>query len=548
MMLDATEPRGGGTRRIAIDRSQRLGAGGEGEVFADRNSDLVYKIFYNPTQYQHDKIQAMLASPPQHCLFQKSGDSRDHPQIAWPMEILREPGGGSFKGYSMPRVSSGTVSLDRLFSIYDIRRYKLQDANTLHTRLYIGRNLSSIVSYIHDAGHVVIDIKPQNIQLYKKGGFCCLLDCDGFTVVRGDGRRFPARVITPEFLAPEHFVSNTGQMGREQDHYGIAVILYRLLNNNLHPTDGVPLDSVVPSDYALKARNRHFAIDPNGLIGPHQRSVFDYLDDDTQKLFHRAFLATPHDRPTAAEWRDHLDALVSRVQRCASNPLHDHFSKGCGYCALNQPSRPRAPSPSATTQSVHSSPSGGHSPASSGFAGIFPTWSTPPPAGLAPAPAGTATKAAGQPPSPGAARSSFQASLFRLGWLPWKLRGSLRKRRLVVIGLLAIAFGAAVQVHKWGQNLLWCAVFGDCGTQTATERGTGGSGTTVFAPVQRPIEKPPSPILVPAPSEPGTREQQYFEKVERDDVCPGFRAYLQSYPDGFYRERAASRLQELDCP
>ncbi|MEI9851816.1 MAG: hypothetical protein WDN24_14390 [Sphingomonas sp.] len=68
----------------------------------------------------------------------------------------------------------------------------------------------------------------------------------------------------------------------------------------------------------------------------------------TRVLFDSAFQPGGR-RPTAEEWRDHLDALVERLVPCGAKPEeHAHFGSGCGFCAHEArmaaaKARPRAP-------------------------------------------------------------------------------------------------------------------------------------------------------------------------------------------------------------
>jgi uncharacterized membrane protein YhaH (DUF805 family) len=54
------------------------------------------------------------------------------------------------------------------------------------------------------------------------------------------------------------------------------------------------------------------------------------------KLFDRAFVKG-QTRPTALEWQEELDRLISKLKRCKKNPNHVYFTnKGCGLCVAEE--------------------------------------------------------------------------------------------------------------------------------------------------------------------------------------------------------------------
>ena len=75
----------------------------------------------------------------------------------------------------------------------------------LDFRLYAARNLAAVLHSLHEAGHRVIDLKPQNVLVYSEQvpdavAHVILVDCDGFQIRGPDGRRHDADLATPEFL------------------------------------------------------------------------------------------------------------------------------------------------------------------------------------------------------------------------------------------------------------------------------------------------------------------------------------------------------------
>jgi len=187
---------------------------------------------------------------------------------------------------------------------------------------------------LHALGHHMIDMKPINLRFYPEAWYMAILDTDGFSI--NGPRRLPARQFSDEYIAPEARGKLPESLGVEQDLFALATIIFRLMNNGLHPYQGVDT-----GNYPTTLQERIFA----GLFAYGQRkhpnvkpapaSLHGYFEDATRTLFDRAF-QTNQPRPTSAEWRDHLNGLITNktLVKCATDPLnHAHFSKGCGLCA-----------------------------------------------------------------------------------------------------------------------------------------------------------------------------------------------------------------------
>src|SRR5579862_4095559 len=216
---------------------KRLGAGGEGAVYQDASRpDYVLKIMHAPTAQSEAKTRAMLASPPAAQVGQYQG--QDLVQLAWPQELLTD-GQGSYIGFSMRYLDmSLTVGLTVWMIPRERRLNQLSEDDRL--RVHLAANLASVTDYVNQAGHALIDLKPLNILAYRQGGYVCLVDCDGFRI-QSNGVVFPASAYTPDYLAPEYqTVSFTAdRCGEEQDWFALAVIVYELLDNGIHPFHGI---------------------------------------------------------------------------------------------------------------------------------------------------------------------------------------------------------------------------------------------------------------------------------------------------------------------
>jgi hypothetical protein len=315
---------------------KRLGAGGEGAVYQDASRpDYVLKIMHAPTAQSEAKARAMLAFPPAAQVGQYQG--RDLIQIAWPQELLTDDRGG-YIGFSMRYLDmSQTVGLTVWMIPRERRLNQLSEDDRL--RVHLAANLSSVTNYVNMAGHNLIDLKPLNVLAYRQDGYLCLVDCDGFCI-QSNGVVFPASAYTPDYLAPEYQVPTfkPDQCGEEQDRFALAVIVYELLDNGIHPFSGVDRANVGQS-YVLSTRiqqQRTFLDGASGLEA-HKSSHHRFFADDTLALFLRAFTGPADQRPSSGEWKTHLEGLARyRMKPCHANRDHWEYGKGCPWC-LSKP-------------------------------------------------------------------------------------------------------------------------------------------------------------------------------------------------------------------
>lgn len=333
----------GRTRRLRVGGLIHRG-GGAGRICAVAGDPAaVVKLYHEPAAAGHykPKILAMLARPPDLPAIEEGG--RRYIQIAWPSAIVEDASGG-FLGFTMPFIDLGRAdSLDTLL-IKALRRHRGLPENYAY-RLFAAQNAASMVTELHRLGHYVIDLKPQNLSVYKDNMYVAVVDCDGLSIDGGDGRRFPGHQFTDGYRCPEGARNNLepSALGEQQDRFALAVVLFQLLNNGVHPFQGVPRRrgaNLGTEQDRINAGLYAYGPSRNRLQGPSPASIHGYLEDATLALFRRAFESGY--RPSAREWRDHLRQLIEGLVRCPANPAeHAHFSKGCGLCVLDRTIRAR---------------------------------------------------------------------------------------------------------------------------------------------------------------------------------------------------------------
>jgi len=319
--------------------------GAAGKIMAVcEHPQLVAKIFHNlsKSSTNREKLQSMLLSRPSFSPAMKDGkefvsdNGNGYVQIAWP-EALLENDNGFCVGYLMPVIDlSRAASLDHFMQ--KAIRQKLKLSEKYEHRLQIACNLCAMVAALHEKGHYIVDLKPSNVYVYKNSMLVAMLDCDGFSI-NGENQRYPAEFVSEEYIYPEGMQLSCEEMGEEQDKFALAVILFKLMNNGIHPFSGVPRKNNAPNlTIQERITGYHYAYGSWADLyqAPHPYSIHDYFSKETLELFDRAFVKGMQ-RPTAAEWERHIRNLLQNLKPCKKNGNHAYFtSKGCGLCIAEE--------------------------------------------------------------------------------------------------------------------------------------------------------------------------------------------------------------------
>ena len=313
--------------------SRLLGAGGEAEVFrVSGRPDLAEKRWRNPTLAQARKLTVMLAHPPEGATFE------GHVNLAWPTDVVRD-GSGAVVGFRMPAVDLNN-SLP-LFTAYnpDARRSQLAGITWRHL-VRTGRNLASVVAALHTAGYVVGDLNESNV-LVDRRALVTILDCDSIQVADpGTGELHHCGVARPEFLAPELAGRDLSTTARRlpSDRFALAVMVFLLLREGVHPYAGIWRGRGEPPDLTARMRGRRFPHLALTRISPPPASLgLRGLGLEIRVLFLRAFVLGPWlaaARPTAARWERSLTGLERSLVECERSPTHLHRRRAkCPWCA-----------------------------------------------------------------------------------------------------------------------------------------------------------------------------------------------------------------------
>lgn len=333
------------TVAVSIPGDKKLGSGATANVYQTtfRRKRVAAKIYGSETRAPVDKLKAMLRSQPENVWLKHAAGK--HPQLAWPIAILRTTAGRDV-GFLMPLVDS-----DKSFPInyfYDSTLLpQLGDPNesALSYKLEIARNLARLTENLHENGHYFVDVKPQNILVMKQSHLVSLLDCDGFSIKNGE-ERFRANLVSTDYISPEAIQKNLKptKLGKSQDLFALAVVFFQLLNGGTHPFQGIikGTGSAASTNDEKAALGLYpHGVEPNPKIDPRAQSVHHLWDDRTRELFDRAFThEAPRKRPTAKVWARHFEKLLTekRIRGCQKFPgdaRHMRFAgKKCPTCFI----------------------------------------------------------------------------------------------------------------------------------------------------------------------------------------------------------------------
>jgi eukaryotic-like serine/threonine-protein kinase len=344
---------GGGAGRSEVRLGPCFAHGGEGFIHEMIDAPLaVAKIYKRATaeerardEERHEKVLAMLDLPPR--LTSVSVGTTTIPLLAWPTHVLEED--AAFSGFLMPRISTMTFGryLNELLNPNQLST----EQRCLPARLTLCRNLAGIVADLHAQKHFVVDFKPTNIYVFPESGIPCFLDNDGFSIAGKNGRRFTAKMVSANYICPEllneasQTATGTGNYDRVQDEFALAVLLFQILNDGVHPYQGVIRDLNEPHDPTVDGRVSSgwyaYGLSAHPNQAPRPFSNHECIPKPTRTLFDRAFGVNGNvsARPTAAEWRDHFHEYLEVSKpftRCEVEPesqMHIHFRDyPCAAC------------------------------------------------------------------------------------------------------------------------------------------------------------------------------------------------------------------------
>ena len=338
-----------------IELGCRIGGGGEGDIYEISSlPDLVAKIWANPDAPRARKMQVLLRHRPR-----ISPRVREKIDMAWPTNALYG-NDGAMVGYLMPKVSLDDYR-ELVNYAFPITRRPIEEQRgaefSREDILDIARNLAGVFLRLHSDNYLIGDVNRANF-LVDMNGRVFVIDIDSIQARDPDtGEVHRCAVGTDDFTPPELVGKAFRDFDRVENHdlFGLAVLIFELLMNGVHPYDpidqtGSQVSGQMRLDNIKRGHSPYAKLDPLQAIAishleyipdPEiRRSSRDRLmaeigldataDFDTilhmrlepwldlslelRHLFVRAFADSERDRPSAREWIEAIDRVLRDIR------------------------------------------------------------------------------------------------------------------------------------------------------------------------------------------------------------------------------------------
>ncbi len=318
---------------LRLDAASTVGAGGEARIYnIPRDTTLVAKVYHHPTPAHGRKLAAMIANAPDDPMA-----ANGHISIAWPLDLLlttdRQP---QVIGFVMRRADD----IRSIMTYYNPRTRRQQSPLFNYRYLHrTGHNLAAAVRALHDRGYVIGDVNAANM-LVTDTALVTLVDTDSFQVREPqNGAIYRCPVGRPEYTPPELQGRAFADIDRvpEHDRFGLAVLIFQLLMEGVHPFAGVFQGQGDPPPYEARIASGHFPYSQH-CAGPYHpmpfAPSFALLHPALQDLFLTCFEkghANPGLRPDAHAWQKALREAERTLISCRANEQH-LYSEHCSSC------------------------------------------------------------------------------------------------------------------------------------------------------------------------------------------------------------------------
>ncbi len=196
---------------VNLAKQDFIASGGEGAVYG--RGSTAFKIYHDPAKMiPIGKIQEL--------------GSVNDPRVVKPIDVLYEESGTTPIGYTMPLVTK-TLPLVQLFP----RAFREREGVDPQKALNLVRNLQSLVSSVHAANVLIVDLNEMNFLV--RGDFTDIyaLDADSWQTPH-----FRATALM-ESVRDRHMKSPSGPFTFGTDWFSFAVVSFQIFIG-IHPYKG----------------------------------------------------------------------------------------------------------------------------------------------------------------------------------------------------------------------------------------------------------------------------------------------------------------------
>ncbi|HZS47538.1 MAG TPA: hypothetical protein VFC63_20875 [Blastocatellia bacterium] len=322
------------SKPIVFDSVLELGNSHQSKVYAlIQDANLVAKLLSRRSKEQSDKLTYMVDHLPAGI-----DDPDQEFSVAWPIDLLLRngPDGPTVAGMIMPRATNSY----QITSCYraELRQQQFPEFS-YRSLMRIARNLCGAVNVLHRNNIALGHIKESHI-LVSPGKRVTVVGAD--TLQLTDKNKhviYKSAGNAIEFLPPELQGLTDCDFGPEQDHFGLAVLIFKLLMEGQHPfsAEGVAGDS--SAILAKQICAGKFAFATGSRTVEQTAPSFGILSPEIQNLFVKCFVdgyKDPTVRPTADNWYKALDRFSASAKSCKINRQHTfgNHLKSCPWCEI----------------------------------------------------------------------------------------------------------------------------------------------------------------------------------------------------------------------
>lgn len=333
----------------SIDYSDRVGSGGTAEVYRVKSSpDIVAKIYNDPRKANFHKVREIAS---------RLKGSDPIGTLAVPLELVVGPSGPiGFTQRYFPK--SDYLELDHWIE-GALKKQRSIHQCSLSFRIQILHTLASTIARLHDRHIAIVDLKPSNVLVERRSGSIALVDCDAFCVLSEEDRiLFPAQEVTTGYCSGDALRKGKlpSELSYEQDSFAFAVIAFQLLNNGIHPYQGIvkSADGEFNLDGLTKAGDYPYGRIQPAAVSPLRVSIHDTFPDILREAFDRSFVPNRR-RINITQWASLFSEIIDKtlLEKCSDNTalgLHWKFKNHrCGDCRYSElvgaPRKTKSPTP-----------------------------------------------------------------------------------------------------------------------------------------------------------------------------------------------------------
>ncbi len=286
-----------------------------------------------------EKITVMIRNPPP--------DSRLCKALSWPQAVLyRDPDCSIPIGYLMH--ATDRTRFFEIHTCYDPadRIARFSEEFSFRHLIITGANLAGLIASLHTGGHRAAGSMSIRSLLVSKDCSVHLIHSDAFQVRDPDtGLFLPAGALENDLTPPEW--RNEKNISDKTDRYpadlfGLAVLLFRLLMDGVHPFMIAPDEKRKEQTLSDRIREGLYPYTArNDIRPPLFAPSYTRIPLPIRTLFDACFFKgdDPDRRPSAHLWHTTLSEVSREILQCSRDKTHWFMpdTGSCPWCFLESP-------------------------------------------------------------------------------------------------------------------------------------------------------------------------------------------------------------------